>query len=831
MYIKLACRFIKKNIKMSVFICIALIIAGSLFISGGTFINAYSKLCISNAEQTYGSWHLKLKSDCMEDMEAYLSSKGDDIEEVGTEEYLYSTGYTSYGEEYFLDIVACDSERFDLSNVNVYKGRLPENENEIVIDYSYYADDTEMVYDVYNLGEEITLDVGKRMSDGEEVYGDVYGGELEETETVTYTIVGFFDSGKIAEYGIAAYTYSEEIDDADKYWIRVSDENENEKTDAIISDCGLSEDDVFNSETNGDYLLEDECAAAVNGTLYTYISDNGYTGANSLVEQGLYIIAIIIFVAGFLMVTNIYQLVLSSREHDYATLMALGMSKNGIQLISLIEGIILWFASTVVSILLSLLLDMGLSVMVNDAVFHNIRNIDLHFSVISAVTGAALVFGMMIISVFFSFISGKNKSVQQMLGGSRYSGNRKISKAPWVELRLSLTYISKNKMKFIFMVLSFATSIILIYGLYCEERELQVSELVDGYAQSADFYAYGTDVWNIDELKEEIPYAESVGVIYTSGLLIENTDLPYTDEIKNDEEYEEVLSTGELYINVTFFSEEEYNRSLRAKLTEDMTYDEWLSSGEVVLSDWYKDENGEMKEAFGNDGNTVIEYEASDELITSYEAGSITCTSRTKMPDADSMNYIYGVLDIYIYMPLERLSEYFDDSSYQFLNIDAEDGHEYDLLEWLTANKDIYNYTLQDNITEKVGEENKRVIILSCLIFVVGLLAIVCIINIGNTVKSNIYSRRYELGILEELGMSNMQKFFVCMPDIFIALILAFLLSGVIIKILISGYFTKAPGIPVWLSLGTLAIYFVIILAVNIPAIKKLNMIKIREGQ
>ena len=188
-------------------------------------------------------------------------------------------------------------------------------------------------------------------------------------------------------------------------------------------------------------------------------------------------------------------------------------------------------------------------------------------------------------------------------------------------------------------------------------------------------------------------------------------------------------------------------------------------------------------------------------------------------------------MDLFVYFPLEKRLELFDSTTYQFLTINAEEGHEYDLLEWLNANKDNYNYTLQDNITEKIGQENIRVIVLICLSFACGLLFGVCVINIWNTTESNLYSRSYELGVLEELGMSNLQKFFVCMPDLFAALLFAVLFTNGVAKIVISGYFSKVEGIPIWLSLDVFVSYLLCMLIVNIPTIRKLNSIKIKEMQ
>lgn len=830
MYIDLANKFIKRNKKLSGYICVALIIAGSLFISGEAFINAYSRLNIANQEQLNGGWHFKVKSDYMRVSDTFIADHADMLERIGREEYLYSSAWSDGDNEFTMDIVAGDRDMFDISGLNVYKGRLPENEHEIVLDYALCVDG-KPAYSLYNIGDTITFSVGKRVAERHIVYGDTDEGRIEDMENVIYTITGFMDSGKGFYNSITSYTLEKTIKSPSRYWFRMTEGDTVEKIDRFISDCGLERNNVFDSENYDGGGLEDDYSAAINGPLYYIIRSNGFMGSNEVVKHGFQILVFLIFLAGFLMVTNIYQLVLNTRKTDYATLFALGMEDKEILYISLFEGMALWLLSLLISIGVSIVLNAGMMALAKNVIFHNIRNLQMRFSFSGILIGGGSTLIMMLSAVLCNFLSKQHQSMKQRMNTKHgYAKQRRLSGIIPIEIRLSLRYIAENKLKFILTVLSFTTSIILLYSLYCAEEELEVSELVNGEYYADDFFAWGTDVRNIPELMEEMPYVQKLSEVYSAAIYVPDNILPYTQSIRSDEAFSEDFEDENTYIGVSFLSEEYYEKSIRPRLYEDMTYEDWIQSGEGILADWYRGSDNKMHEAFENDSVLTIDYDKSDEMLTPYEAGSISCKYRVRVSEKEEVNYHTGFLDIFIYFPLDKMPELFDGSTYQFLHITAEEGHEYELLEWLNENKDVYNYTLQDNITEKIGKKNIRFIVLLCLSFVSALLLIVCIVNVWNTIESNLYGRSYELSVMEELGMSNFQKFYTCMPDMLAALLSAGLIANAVARLILSRYLTKVVGIPLWLSLGVIIIYFLFVLVINVPLIRRMNMVRVREN-
>ena len=857
MYGRLAFKFIRRSKRQTIYMCAALMIAGSLIMMSGNLMYAYGRMNLANVEQRYGSWHLKLWADTMGDEKQFFQEYGDVIEAVGREEYLYSTTSgdiyrvkdtrpieadravktidSGKGMEvidsdryvdlydYDMDILACDSEWFELSKVDVIKGRLPVNEHELLLNYEYNTGEASVLSD-YQVGDEITFSVGRRMEGNQVVYGDCGYGVITETEDVTYTIVGFCRQANPPEFVPQSYTKRETLGSADRYLLRLTEQGIS-RADDVLAGCGIMDSRyVFDTEMIG-WMLEDEFPASRNGSPISAARKHGYIGAKEQTRVWFYVVACLIFLAGFFMVMNIYHLVLSKRAKEYATLKAMGMGEGGILLISFVEGLFLWVTASLLSVLLTFGLNAGMQKLIRAVGLSSLKELRLTLSLDMIEIGCIASFVMMFLAVILNDLGRRKLSVRQLITGHiEYKGRRKKSslRLP-IELRLSGRYIGSNRLKFFLLTLSLAVSILLVYGFYCAEKESRVSELIDGQYYSADFYAWGNDVWNIPELIEEIPFAEYISCSYIGDLRIPNDELPFSEETKENPGLNEEWESGKTLITVGFADREEYERSIRPRLTEDMTYEKWAASGTGLLDDWYLGGDGEFHQAFGEEENIVLSYSDCEEDIwlSPYKAGSMFCKKWLAVDERGVGNYTPDDLYICILYPEERLHDFFERSAYQFVYITAVPDHEFDLLEWLTSQTGVYNYTIQDNITEQIYRKNLRFILLASVSFVCVLLLLVCMVNLWNVTESNIYERMDELRVLGELGMSKVQKFFVCMPDLFLAVLLALILANLAAKQFILHGIKKNYGIPLWLNAVVLLGYLLVILIISIPMIRK----------
>lgn len=121
----------------------------------------------------------------------------------------------------YLYVRAADEEGMRTLALNLCAGRMPENDTELVIGRHIAANGLVR----FELGEELTLDVGERMSEGYTLgQANPYEYEaerLETRETKTYTIVGIIDRPNyLAEArtapGYSVFTYSDRANDPDR---------------------------------------------------------------------------------------------------------------------------------------------------------------------------------------------------------------------------------------------------------------------------------------------------------------------------------------------------------------------------------------------------------------------------------------------------------------------------------------------------------------------------------------------------------------------------------------------------------------------------------------
>lgn len=132
----------------------------------------------------------------------------DDLKECATWQVVgWSNIETDLDFNPYFSIVSVSDNFPDLVNVKLLDGRMPENENEILIpsDLHRIAERT------YSVGGEITLSVGKRTAGGRELtfYEDMSGicapEEIVDQQEKTYRIVGIYRQLAISLIGEAGY--------------------------------------------------------------------------------------------------------------------------------------------------------------------------------------------------------------------------------------------------------------------------------------------------------------------------------------------------------------------------------------------------------------------------------------------------------------------------------------------------------------------------------------------------------------------------------------------------------------------------------------------------
>ena len=190
---KITRKSLAKNRTRTIVTVIGIILSMALFTA--VIEGAYSGvqfLLRSEIEQS-GAYH-GYYYDATEEQAEQLAQR-DDIKDYATWQLVGWTNIdTDLDFQPYATVVSISDNFPDLVNTKILEGRMPENENEIVIP----ADLRSMTSKTYSIGDQITLSIGKRMAaDGIEMgmhdapNSDVPE-EITDTQEQTYTIVGAY---------------------------------------------------------------------------------------------------------------------------------------------------------------------------------------------------------------------------------------------------------------------------------------------------------------------------------------------------------------------------------------------------------------------------------------------------------------------------------------------------------------------------------------------------------------------------------------------------------------------------------------------------------------
>ena len=188
---KYTARTLKENRTRTIVTIIGIMLSMALITA--VIEGAYSGLqfLYRSEVETSGKWEVSFLD---LDQKQFSQLSGEkDIDEVA---YFHTVGWAEFrsGNEYkpYLLIESVSDNIEGMIKINLVEGRMPENESEILI-----PTHTRSVAEVeFNVGDEITLDVGNRTIEGETLGPDVpftEGESLTGTTTRTYKVVGLYE--------------------------------------------------------------------------------------------------------------------------------------------------------------------------------------------------------------------------------------------------------------------------------------------------------------------------------------------------------------------------------------------------------------------------------------------------------------------------------------------------------------------------------------------------------------------------------------------------------------------------------------------------------------
>lgn len=755
---KLTIKNLKLNKKRSLGTIIGIILSVALICAVSNMVSSFRETLIQNAINESGYWHIRLYNVSNDKLKRLKLNK--DIDNIYT---ISEDGYAKLDtikNEYkpYLKFYGMNKEAFNNLEFKLIKGRFPKNDNEIIISEHLNKNGKANL----KIDDEITVNVGDRVTlEDDYALNDSNpfdkGNEIiKNPNTKKYRVVGIIKRPDVSfePTSAPAYTTITTSTNEDNFSVFISLKNPRDKNSFVELLGARNYDEVVNMEINNpryDYTLNNELLRWE----ALKFSDSTFSMLLSIAEV---VIFIIIFTSIFC-IRNSFAISTTEKMRMYGMLSSVGATKKQIKKSVLTEGFILGLIAIPIGIICGIIAVFVLLKIVNlflgDFLFNNIDGMVFKVSFIAIIISIILGF----VTIYFSAISSAKKASKvSPIDNLRNTNDIKISskklKTPKLIKNvfktggvLAYKNLKRSKKKYRTTVVSLTVSIFVFISMFTFINE--------GFKQSGNYYQnydynYRITFNNNSSMDEinEIRNLDSVNASYLvyyakSSILIDdiskiNPEEPLECEYdKNDKCIKKYARLNIILLDDSTFKS--YVKKVKGN------YDYLKDKG--ILTDMYRFYDNKSKK----------EYE---DRIYTYKSGD---TIDSKLLNEDNISIDIGLVSNIMPYGFENVysnggyivlnNKYFNNIDYYGadLMIDSLD------TEQLTNN--ILNIDSELNyydMDEEAKAEKSIVIVISIFLYgFIGVITLIGVTNIFNTITSNMELRQKEFAMLKSVGMTK----------------------------------------------------------------------------
>ena len=554
------------NKKRTIVTLIGIILSTALICGVATLVTSFQNALIEEAKMEYGNYHT-IFYDIPKDKQKYLLNNVNIKNSMVTKDVGYAKleGSTNLLKPYVY-LREFDDNAIKNLPIKLVDGRLPKNSNEIIISERIISDGEVKL----KIGDKITLGLGKRMFDGDELnqnnpivsskiaYGNYIEGEDEELVvkfTKEFEIVGIMQRPYYETYSTASYIIISHLDENiyDSADISVLYKNVRD-TYKITEEISGKNDEKKESNEKYDYEY--------NSNLLRFSGVSKDDNINATIYILSSIIISIIVVTAIFVIRNSFSISITERFRQYGMLASVGATSKQIKKNVLYEGMILGLISIPIGILSGIFAIFILLKVVNMIIGDYFDSINLVLAV-SPISILVAIFISAITILLSSFIPAIKASKISPLEAIRSNNDIKIKgkklkvsklfkKLFGIEGEIALKNLKRSKKKYRTTILSIALSIIAFisintfieYGfnmsnMYYEEYDynIRVNYTVE---DNGDSLKYFNNIIKLDNINNYSIRKQSIQNIELSKYATDITKQVYGKAYnENGEEIEE----------------------------------------------------------------------------------------------------------------------------------------------------------------------------------------------------------------------------------------------------------------------------------------------------
>ena len=786
---KLTVKSLKLNKKRTLVTIIGILLSTALITVVAGMVTSAQETLKQYAKNTSGDYHIEFKDVPINDLSQIEQNRN-------VENYFLSSdlGYSYLENSQNVDkpyvyIKAFDPAGFNKMPIDIDSGRLPQNSNEIVISKSII--DNGLVD--LKIGDRITLDVSKRMSDGYELNQDnpfTKNEHLEKKYEKKFTIVGIIDrlSYDIEPYSAPGYTVityldSENLGDKANIYVTYTKKalrKYNEVTANILGmDVEYQKEHGFPGITDLSFGTDKEEV----GSKYNIMANESLlqyegVGLNSSYVRTLYIIgAIVLFIiiiSSVFVIRNSFAISITERTRQYGMLASIGATKKQIKKNVLFEGFILGIIAIPLGIILGILVNYSLSIVLNNLIGKIMDDITFIYSLPALSIILAVILAA--ITIYFSCLSSARRASKVSpidairssddikIKGNKVKSPKIIKKIFGVGSEIAYKNLKRNKKKYRTTVISIIISIAIFISI--------TSLVSDGFKVSN--ITYQGSKYNLMIHYEDATNNRDEGLIEFNKISkldgIENYTITKILTASINKKDLKIRNDAKEYIESTGFSDSEEIITMPVYSLSNNVYKQYIkelglnydySKDKIILVDGYEryiyNDDGSYKKQVGE----IYDYKQGESLnidLIGFKNENNSTTESVveknvqiaKLTDKKPM----GQENTSTTFGFIVVSEDFINQYNWFLGsmyVDAKDAYELE-----KEIKENSTNVSTFNIQEEVERQNSLILIIA--IFLYGFIIVISLIgitNIFNTITSNMNLRSKEFANLKSIGMTK----------------------------------------------------------------------------
>ncbi len=766
---KFTVKNLKLNKKRTIVTIIGIMLSTALICGGAGLVSSFKASLINWIKVQDGNYHVAFHDIPVEKLK-YVSEnqKVKDYYLVGDVGWANLEDSTNDYKPY-VHILEYDNKALKNLGVNLTEGRLPENSNEIVISEHIITNGRV----VLKVGDEITLDVGKRVSsDGEElnennpllngntliVYDDETDLEEKKTEKVeetehienttkkTYKIVGIMQRLSREDFSSPGYIVITHMDKIpEKIDISVLYKNPKEYEEIAKDICktfgimSLNEIDI-NTEL---LRFEGVMSESMMTVLYTIAG----------------VIIAIIVVSSVFVIRNSFSISVAEKNRQYEMLASIGATSKQIKRNVIFEGMIIGLIAIPLGVILGIVAIMILLQVVNYLLVDMLNNLSFIYSINPLAIVCTIVISL--ITIYLSCLipairASKISPIESIRGNKdiktkakKLRTSRLTKKIFGIGGVIASKNLKRSKKKYRTTVISLVVSIFIFISL---SSILNLGTKVTGlYYKDFKFNMYVS--YGTEEIYEELVKQDNVdnyAYYYQTSLDFEG--MKYASEFGKDQ----LNAYGDNMISLVAYNNEYFKNYIKelGLNPEDYKTVALLQDDEIRYND---DGSKTIDRLYKIKPNDKIEVGRVDKT---YNITISKCTADDSKPMGQEVTYYHdGVIIVSEDFVKEVFGEDVENSSYMLSNLLINSKHPQELentLNDLIKVNTKYTGLEVTNYDTYIDQQRRMVLVVK--IFLYGFISVITLIgvtNIFNTITTNMILRSKEFAMLKSIGMSK----------------------------------------------------------------------------